>query len=45
MPSFAKLGAAHRLADWTLGCIAVTNEEIEEIWTMVPDGTTVEILP
>jgi murein L,D-transpeptidase YafK len=39
------VGSAHRLKDWTLGCIAVTNEEIEEIWAMVPDGTPVEIRP
>lgn len=39
------LGAAHRLRDWTLGCIAVTNEEIEEIWRAVPNGTPIEILP
>src|SRR5215471_5854362 len=26
------IGAAHRLRDWTEGCIAVTDEEIEEIW-------------
>jgi murein L,D-transpeptidase YafK len=39
------IGAAHRLHDWTLGCVAVTNEEIEEIWQLVPVGTTVEIRP
>ena len=38
-------GAAHRLRDWTEGCIAVTNSEIEELWTAVPDGTLVEIRP
>lgn len=37
------LGRFHRLADWTTGCIAVTNEEIEEIWRVVPDGTSIEI--
>ena len=37
--------SAHLLRDWTAGCIAVTNEEIEEIWSMVADGTTIEILP
>lgn len=37
------LGARHRLSDWTNGCIAVTDEEIEEIWRAVPDGTAVEI--
>jgi murein L,D-transpeptidase YafK len=39
------IGAAHRLRDWTLGCIAVTDEEIDEIWEMVPVGTPVEIRP
>lgn len=39
------IGAAHRQMDWTAGCIAVTDEEIEEIWRVVPDGTTVEIRP
>jgi murein L,D-transpeptidase YafK len=31
--------------DWTDGCIAVTNAEIEEIWRAVPDGTPITILP
>ena len=39
------LGAAHRATDWTEGCIAVTDEEIEEIWRLVADGTPVEIYP
>jgi len=39
------IGTAHRARDWTLGCIALTNEEIEEIWRMSPDGTPVEIVP
>lgn len=42
---FAYLGALHRQADWTDGCIAVTNPEIEEIWKLVPVGTRVEIRP
>ena len=42
---YGAIGAAHRLKDWTDGCIAVTNEEIEEIWTLVPDGTPIEIRP
>lgn len=29
--------------DWTDGCIALTNEEIEELWAIVPDGTPIEI--
>jgi murein L,D-transpeptidase YafK len=39
------IGAAHRLHDWTLGCIAVTDREIEEIYKLVPDGTRVVIKP
>lgn len=39
------LDSAHRLRDWTAGCIAVTNAEIEEIWSAVPNGTLVEIRP
>ncbi len=46
LPSgFGYVGAAHRLKDWTDGCIAVTNEEIDEIWKSVPDGTPIEIRP
>jgi murein L,D-transpeptidase YafK len=43
--SFAYLGPLHRQTDWTDGCIAVTNAEIEEIWKLVPVGTRVEIRP
>ena len=32
------IGPAHRLDDWTLGCIAVTDQEIDEIWNLVPVG-------
>ncbi len=35
----------HPLRDWTHGCIAVTNAEIEEIWHLVDDGTPVIIRP
>lgn len=31
--------------DWTDGCIAVSNQAIEEIWQMVADNTVIEILP
>ena len=31
--------------DWTDGCIAVSNAEIELLWDRVPDGTPIEILP
>lgn len=39
------LGKFHRYIDWTAGCIAVTNEEIEEIYRAVPDGTKITIKP
>lgn len=39
------LGRLHLLRDWTAGCIAVTNAEIEELWRAVPDGTPIEIRP
>ena len=39
------IGAFHRLSDWTAGCIALTDEEMEELWRVTPDGTTVEIRP
>ncbi|MCV6604073.1 MAG: L,D-transpeptidase family protein, partial [Porticoccaceae bacterium] len=31
--------------DWTDGCIAVSNKEIEEIWELVKNGTPIEIRP
>jgi len=37
------IGAFHRWKDWTAGCIALTDEEIEELWRVTPDETTVEI--
>ena len=39
------IGSSHLLIDWTRGCIAVTNEEIEEIYDLVSDGTPIEIQP
>ncbi|MBS1803924.1 MAG: L,D-transpeptidase family protein [Acidobacteria bacterium] len=39
------VGARHRLFDWTLGCIAVTDEEIDEVFTLVPVGTPVDLRP
>jgi murein L,D-transpeptidase YafK len=40
-----RIGKAHLQTDWTEGCVAVTNAEIEEIWGLVRDGTRVEINP
>lgn len=31
--------------DWTDGCIALSNDEIAELWRIVPDGTVIEIRP
>jgi murein L,D-transpeptidase YafK len=39
------IGTFHRWKDWTAGCIALTDEEIEELWRVTPDGTTIEIRP
>lgn len=39
------IGAKHRQTDWTDGCIAVTNEEIDEIYPQIPVGTPVDIRP
>jgi len=38
--AFAFLGL-----DWTDGCIAVSNEEMDEIWQLVADGTPIRIVP
>jgi murein L,D-transpeptidase YafK len=42
---FEWIGPLHLLADWTQGCIAVTNEEIEEIWVIVSGSIPIEIRP
>lgn len=39
------VGSKHRWRDWTDGCIAVTNNEMDEIWRTVADGTPIEIRP
>ncbi|MGI8997269.1 MAG: L,D-transpeptidase family protein [Pyrinomonadaceae bacterium] len=42
---FGWIGRLHRVTDWTEGCIAVTDSEIEEIWRAVPDKTEITIEP
>jgi len=42
---FSWVGDLQARVDWTKGCIAVTDEEIEEIDKLAPDGTVVEIRP
>lgn len=39
------IGSMHLLIDWTRGCIALTNAEMDELWSAVPSGTPVEIFP
>ncbi len=39
------IGRFHRRSDWTAGCVAVTDFEIEEIYRAVPDGTPIELRP
>ena len=39
------LGSTHHMIDWTNGCIAVTDAEMDEIWLLVPIGTPIEIRP
>ena len=44
-PEFADVGKGHLREDWTEGCIAVTNREMDEIWSLVPVDTPIEIRP
>ncbi len=37
------LGSRHVLRDWTEGCIAVTNGEMDWLFAQVPDGTRIDI--
>jgi len=39
------IGDSHRDLDWTNGCIGVTDDEMNEIWELVDDGTPIEIRP
>lgn len=44
-PLTKKWGKDHYVIDWTRGCIAVTNQEMDEIWQMVSVGTPIDIKP
>ncbi len=44
-PAFAWIGTMHARVDWTDGCIAVSNREMEELRHAIPDGTPIEIRP
>lgn len=37
------LGPIHHWWDWTDGCIGVSNNDMREIWSLVPNGTVIEI--
>jgi murein L,D-transpeptidase YafK len=37
------IGSRQRLVDWTDGCIALTNAEMDWLYAAVPDGTPIEI--
>ena len=39
------LGRLHLWLDWTDGCVAVTDRQMDEIWPLVAVGTPVEIRP
>lgn len=41
--NFAWLSWLTQQFDWTNGCIAVTNPEMDEIWNLVPIGTKIKI--
>lgn len=44
-PEFRHLGKDQWTYDWTLGCIAVTDEEIDELYEHTDVGAVIEILP
>jgi len=39
------VGKFHRWMDWTAGCIAVTDEEMDELYESVEEGVEIEIRP
>ena len=39
------MGADRAPGDWTDGCIALSDAEMDELWATVPDGTPIEIDP
>jgi murein L,D-transpeptidase YafK len=43
--ALAWIGSSQHAMDWTAGCIALSNDEIDEVWKMVSVGTPVEIDP
>jgi murein L,D-transpeptidase YafK len=43
--AYKDVGEKHAAYDWTEGCIAVTNIQIDEIWRAVPRGSPIQIKP
>ncbi len=43
--NMAGAGPMLKLVDWTDGCIAVSNQEMDEIWSLVNSGTKIVINP
>jgi murein L,D-transpeptidase YafK len=41
----AAIGKRHLAYDWTEGCIALTNEEMDELWSLIPANTKITIHP
>lgn len=44
-PAYKSIGEQHAQYDWTEGCIAVTDKEIEEIFSATPTGAIIHIRP
>jgi len=42
---WGSIGKRHLQRDWTDGCIAVTDEEIDELYRSVKHNAEIEILP
>ena len=42
---FEDLGDLHFRTNWTKGCIAVNNTEMDELWRLIADGTPITINP
>lgn len=44
-PNESNTSRANRPRDWTAGCIAVSNADMDEIWEATDEGTPIEIMP
>ncbi|HTR26304.1 MAG TPA: L,D-transpeptidase family protein [Terriglobales bacterium] len=43
--AYAWVGKERTLHDWTDGCVAVTNQEMDELWNLIRIGTPIDIKP